>query len=127
MYLNACSTISVKRKGLGSCESMKAIEEAMPSLKDETVDKQLLPSGVRLLGILANEEFDKETVVYQSVTDKDNEAEAFVECAPDGDVAFKKRKETSPIEMTKYVFEILPHSCHGVRLCYLSPFMHSFL
>ncbi|CAO2829353.1 unnamed protein product [Amaranthus hypochondriacus] len=90
--------ISVKRKGLGTCDTMKAIEGAMPSLKNETVDKQLLPSGVRLL---ANEEFDKETVVYQSVSDKDDEAGAFVECAPDGDVAFKKRKATSPIEMTK--------------------------
>ncbi|CAO2828880.1 unnamed protein product [Amaranthus hypochondriacus] len=91
--------ICVKRKGLAICESMKAIEDSMPFVEDEIVEKQTLPSVVRLL---ANEEFDKETGGYQSETEKDeDDAEGLAKRAQDVDVASKKRKAASPIENAK--------------------------
>ena len=111
------SNISVKRKVLAMCESMKAIEDSMPFAEDEIVEKQTLPSVVRLL---ANEEFNKETGGYQSETEKDeDDAEGLVKRAPDVDVASKKRKAASPIENAKYAFVTHSHSCHGVNLLYL--------
>ncbi|KMT07785.1 hypothetical protein BVRB_6g147070 [Beta vulgaris subsp. vulgaris] len=91
--------ISVKRNGLGLCNSLKASEEARLFVEDAIVEKQPLPSAVRLL---ANEEFDKETGGYQSEIDEDeDEAEEPVQNAQGGDVVSKKRKASSKIESSK--------------------------
>lgn len=108
----------MKRNGLGLCNSLKATEEARLFVEDAIVEKQPLPSAVRLL---ANEEFDKETGGYQSEIDEDeDEAEEPVQNAQGGDVVSKKRKASSKIDSSKYVSGNLLYSLYFTILSFES-------
>lgn len=91
--------IRVKKKGTKFGDVTKEIKGLETLIQDEIIEKQLLPSDIKLL---ANEEYNKETGGYESETDDAaGENVLALENSSHGDIISKKRKASNRVGSSK--------------------------
>ena len=105
LNLRVHSCISVKKKGTKFGDVTKEIKGLETFVQDEIIEKQPLPSDIKLL---ANEEYNKETGGYESETGVSaGENVLALENSSHGGIISKKRKASNRVGSSKYFFATL--------------------